>query len=45
MHSNSLQRTPASNADDEGDLTEMHLFGTFKNHVYFLFQLEVDGTF
>ena len=45
MHSNSLQRTTASNSKDEGDLTEMHLFGTSKNYVYLLFLLEVDGTF
>ena len=35
MHSNSLQRTPASNADDKGGLTEMHLFGTNKGYTAF----------
>ena len=37
MHSNSLQRTPASYADDEGGLTEMHLFGTNKSYTAFYF--------
>ena len=37
MHSNSLQRTPASNADDEGGLTEMHLFGSNKSYTAFYF--------
>ena len=38
MHSNSLQRTPASYADDEGGLTEMHLFGTNKSYTAFYFE-------
>ena len=38
MHSNSLQRTPASHADDEGGLTEMHLFGTNKSYAAFYFE-------
>ena len=43
MHSNSLQRTTASNSKDEGDLTEMHLFGTSKNCTFYL--TEINGTF
>ena len=38
MHSNSLQRTTASNSKDEGDLTEMHLFGTSKNCTFYFYK-------